>query len=451
MKTMIGGALLPPDGGEETALRFLEGFFKNQPGYILTNVYVPDRDDRPCECDIIVINENGVYDLEVKNWYGQLYANDGEWIVHGAETRTNPATQATRNASIINGFLKSRGYGWVSTSGLAVLVGGLGNVTRTPGYKYAGREFALDARLIEAITGRDYVHNRWARRLNEAEMAQICDLLFPAPEQPRQRDVFGFIVTQRGRYRGYYTEFIGYDPETRNRSVRIKAYRLPEIANVDQLQGAVERFKREVTALFAAGEHENLVKPVKFARDLRSDDGYFLILEHPGLMTLTEALRKGPLPPPRRCVILRDVAAALTFCHAKGFIHRNLSPEAIYLTKAGRAKVGDFDLVRMPDFGLTVTASKALALLSPRHVAPEQLNNIHQVDERVDVYALGAVWYDMLFTPQKDEQLQRSRLDEAQLNEDAKALWRRMVAPDPDDRPATMRAVAEELDALVDV
>lgn len=451
MKFIPGATFLPPDDGENTARRFLEEKLHDDEGYILSNVYVRDHNNQLCEMDFVVINQNGIYDVEVKNWAGALVAGIDAWETPSG-SRPNPSQEAESHARILKGYLKreSSKLGRFRTIGLVLLVRGLLKVSRPGNYPFMNREFGMaDDGLIRAIRGRDHVYPD-SPRLRPDDMKRACDVLAPHHDQPRPLQIANFQVTSQGRTHPYYVELNGYDVELHSRHVRIKAYRLESFTGVPSLMRAVERFKRELMALHAAGDHENLVKPIIFERDLRSNNNYFLVLEHTGLDTLAAALARGPLPAERRRVVLRDVASALAFCHGKGFIHRSLSPDAIYLTREGRAKVGDFDLARLPGYKMTVTTGRA-ALLTGRYVAPEQRRDIHNADARADVFALGVVWYDMLFAPPAAEVLRRERLDGAPLDEPAKELLRRMTADDPAERPPTMADVLRELDALTGV
>jgi serine/threonine-protein kinase len=121
----------------------------------------------------------------------------------------------------------------------------------------------------------------------------------------------------------------------------------------------------------------------------------------PGL-SLHELLAKhGPLPPGRAIYLLRQAASALAEAHAAGLIHRDLKPGNIYVSERG----GLCDFVKILDFGLVkVTRDPDAANLTSDHVvsgtplymAPEQALGDHHVDPRSDLYALGAIGYQML-------------------------------------------------------
>ncbi len=109
--------------------------------------------------------------------------------------------------------------------------------------------------------------------------------------------------------------------------------------------------------------------------------------------TLRQELANGPLPVPRALRIAGEVAEALEAAHRLGVIHRDLKPENIVLTGAGTAKVLDFGLAHLAGSS-TLQSGDALVGTIP-YMAPEQVN-ADPVDERTDVYSLGAVLFEML-------------------------------------------------------
>jgi tetratricopeptide (TPR) repeat protein len=90
------------------------------------------------------------------------------------------------------------------------------------------------------------------------------------------------------------------------------------------------------------------------------------------------------------CTVLRDVASALALVHTRGLIHRDLSPANVRLTAQGRAKLLDFGA--LAPFG-----KQKLVVGTPAFVAPECLEADAELDQRTDLYALGALMY-WLFT-----------------------------------------------------
>lgn len=120
--------------------------------------------------------------------------------------------------------------------------------------------------------------------------------------------------------------------------------------------------------------------------------------------SLSERLQRGPIPVLETVRLLREVADALAYAHARGIVHRDIKPANIML--AGRhALVTDFGVAKALAAGrraeqggadLTALTSVGMALGTPAYMAPEQAVADPNVDHRADIYSLGVVAYEML-------------------------------------------------------
>ena len=126
-----------------------------------------------------------------------------------------------------------------------------------------------------------------------------------------------------------------------------------------------------------------------------STRGVYIAMERLHGRDLRQALAEGWQPTPgQAATLVRRVADALAYAHARGVVHCDIKPGNIYLCQGGRPKVLDFGIAR-------VAHSSALPLLdglvagSPHYLAPEQLQG-GGVDARTDIHALGVVFYELL-------------------------------------------------------
>ena len=159
---------------------------------------------------------------------------------------------------------------------------------------------------------------------------------------------------------------------------------------------SVERFKREI-ALAARLQHPHIV-PLLSAGET---DGmpYFTMPFIEGESLRARLTRSGEFQIADAVRLLRELASALAYAHAKGIVHRDIKPENILLTNQ-HAVVADFGVAKALSAatenqggGLT---SIGVALGTPAYMAPEQAAADPNVDHRADLYALGVVAYELI-------------------------------------------------------
>ncbi len=171
---------------------------------------------------------------------------------------------------------------------------------------------------------------------------------------------------------------------------------------------AMELFTRE------AAIGQKLVHPsiVQLIATGERNGLYYLIEELPPGRALSDHLReRGALPPREALFVAREVARALAFAFERGVVHRNVHPAAIFLGPGDAPEAAALGLaygrVRLGDFGLAKPLNSEKSGTSGitkagewkgvlNYVAPEQLANAATVDQRADVYGLGATLYHML-------------------------------------------------------
>jgi eukaryotic-like serine/threonine-protein kinase len=159
----------------------------------------------------------------------------------------------------------------------------------------------------------------------------------------------------------------------------------------------VERFKQEARAVNAIG-HENIVDIYDFGSDPHGR--VFFVMEFLDGEPLSSRIRRGALPWGEAFPILDQMLRALKAAHDKGFVHRDLKPDNVWLRPFdGRVQVKllDFGIAKLvgtdsPREKLTQTGS---VIGTPHYMSPEQINGSRDVDHRTDIYALGVMMYEM--------------------------------------------------------
>src|SRR2546422_2061893 len=156
----------------------------------------------------------------------------------------------------------------------------------------------------------------------------------------------------------------------------------------------VERFEREIQ-LAARLQHPHIV-PLLTA-GASGDLLYYVMPFISGESLRVKLAREGELPIVETVRILREVVDALAYAHRNGVVHRDIKPDNILLSE-GHAVVTDFGVAKAvsASAGGSSLTSLGVALGTPAYMAPEQAAADPHVDHRADIYAVGALAYEML-------------------------------------------------------
>jgi serine/threonine protein kinase len=185
------------------------------------------------------------------------------------------------------------------------------------------------------------------------------------------------------------------DPVLR-REVAIKV--LPSFVSQDP--DRLRRFEQEAQAA-AALNHPNILAVHRFGT---FEGAPYLVSELLEGETLRQQLERGPLPVRKVIDYGVQIAHGLAAAHDKGIVHRDLKPENLFVTKNGRIKILDFGLAKLiqsqpdPD-GVAPTQTRGtdpgMVVGTVGYMSPEQVRG-KAVDHRADIFAFGAILYEML-------------------------------------------------------
>lgn len=165
---------------------------------------------------------------------------------------------------------------------------------------------------------------------------------------------------------------------------------VPDLAGKPQ---AVDRFIQEAQAALRL-THANIARTYGIFQDGRI---YYMAMEYLPGGSLADLLRFGPLPTDESLRITDTLCGALAYAHQLGVIHCGIKPSNVLFDAGGGVHLADFGLAHVPEGLATqrVVAGKGTTMGTVRNMAPEQLEGVCH-DPRVDVYALGALLYEML-------------------------------------------------------
>jgi serine/threonine protein kinase len=150
------------------------------------------------------------------------------------------------------------------------------------------------------------------------------------------------------------------------------------------------RFEREAQAI-AAIEHPAIVPVYDFGEE---NGQPFLVMRYMAGGSLSSKLEKGPISLTESAKIISRLAPALDEMHRRGIIHRDLKPANILFDQYNNAYLADFGIARITEATTALTGDVIIG--TPSYMSPEQARGDPDIDGRSDIYALGAILFEML-------------------------------------------------------
>jgi tRNA A-37 threonylcarbamoyl transferase component Bud32/tetratricopeptide (TPR) repeat protein len=236
-----------------------------------------------------------------------------------------------------------------------------------------------------------------------------------------------------------------------------------KVLSPDLAQGlSAERFEREIRTV--AGLQQANIVPVLTAGD--TDGLPFYTMPFVEGESLRARLARGPLAVAEVVSVLKDVSKALAYAHQRGVVHRDIKPDNV-LISGGTAVVTDFGIAkaisaaRTSDGGATLT-QVGTSIGTPAYMAPEQAAGDAGIDHRADIYALGAMAYELLTGQLVFPDRTAPRMLAAHMSEEPRPLGvlradvpaplaelvMRCLAKDPANRPQSAGDVVRVLETI---
>jgi serine/threonine protein kinase len=230
-------------------------------------------------------------------------------------------------------------------------------------------------------------------------------------------------------------------------------------------RAAVMRFRREFEA---AGRLKHLNVVTAFEAD--EDRGvHFLVMDYVQGITLHRVVsERGPLPVAEAIDYLIQSARGLEAAHEKGIVHRDIKPGNLMLDRQGTVRVLDLGLARIVEAGNAFSSSvggrltrTGIYMGTIDYMAPEQAEDPHKVDHRADIYSLGCTLHYLLagrepfpgptilkrMVAHQEHPAPSLRATRPDVSPALEAVYKKMMAKKPEDRPASMSEVISLLHA----
>lgn len=224
-----------------------------------------------------------------------------------------------------------------------------------------------------------------------------------------------------------------------------------------------KRFLREAK-LATRFKHPNIIEVWDVGLDPVTGVNY-IAMEYVRGQTIAEWLTGGPLEEKNVLIIATKVAEVLEVAQSLNIVHRDIKPSNIMITYEGDVKVADLGIAKSdPDsaVGESAVTLQDTVLGTPFYASPEQCRAAHQATVQSDIYSLGATMYHMLtgvkpYAGENSFEVMAKVLEEdpppvhkvnPKVTLGTSRLVARMMAKEPQDRPAGPTALLKQLDAL---
>jgi serine/threonine-protein kinase len=216
----------------------------------------------------------------------------------------------------------------------------------------------------------------------------------------------------------------------------------------------LQRFAHEAMSAAHLSSHPNIVDVYDVGKD--GDSNYIVmeLIEGQDLKALIEA--EAPLPPEEALTIAAQVADGLEYAHRRGLVHRDVKPQNMLMTPDGQIRIADFGIAK--SHLSTAVTQAGITFGTADYISPEQAQGLAATPQS-DIYSLGVVLYEMLTghlpytgdTPMAVaiQHIQNPPPAPRQFNPSIppalEALVLRAIAKNPQQRPASAKAFAQEL------
>ena len=390
----------PVNAGEERLMKFLEVKLPDN-YYLIPNGEYPSKNPQGAvqywEYDCIVVAPHAIYTIENKDYKGRLEANDDSWFCNGIE-KPNPIKSATYKSKLLAGYLKQKdsrfGLAWVDA---IVTLSSLGqNKAGFEAGSYCdGKTFLLDNELIDYLEDNSRLH-KTANAISHLQ-ASIVDFLIGSsqPKNKKKTEVCDLIIEETLEGNDDYVEYLCHSKLFADKKFKVRDYALDKAGlsplQVDRHQKLVHNGQASETALPTSSL---IIK----SHCQTSEDGnhYYVITEYMEERSLRSVMQRNTMTDKDKVVIILDIAKALSLAHENNVIHRNVSPENIYIQVDNHAALANFGLSynTMHDAEKWNVSISADAFDRDPYTSEDVL--IGDYSPSSDVYSFGVILYEMM-------------------------------------------------------
>lgn len=362
------------------------------------NLRLPQRRNS-LEYDAVVIGEYGFYAVEIKGWTGELKGGDRNWVLPWGRI-SNPLSHLEMKTKALANYIMEQVDGTCPECFFEPVLFFPQEAVRLEMPEAMRTNIVRPSELYHHFVDLDMVHDKGPGPFRSERMQQQVIDSITSIASPKETRVFlsYYEVKQECSREGRpYREFVGSHRYLPHRAkVRIKAYKMDPLLTSEELRQSQNRVVRDLAALDVLMGNPYVAQAYDMQPDYGDETVFYLVSEWVSQTTMGDYLATQP-GREERLRLAGHLVEAVHSIHEAGVVHRNLHPGAFYITDEGGEvpfKLADFDFARISEEESIADLVNTIGTVGYR--APELSIEEADYDEQVDIFALGAMLFEIL-------------------------------------------------------
>lgn len=395
----------PENESERTAIQYLEGHLPDT-YKLYTNLEIPSN-GRLYEVDIIIVAPHAVYVVDVKGVYGLVEVDRNEWYPQNRQSYPSPLKKYRQHARVLSGLIADACLArrkvlrriWVQGTVLLTTENVEVVDVSTDGLQKDDIVCLGKASLKYFKNWQDIDSNRFETKIEP--YAQAIDLAIRGRAKPRSRKKrFGSweVIEELGEKEDKYVEYLAKKMTLglQNRKARLRAYDIEPWLDTQEREEAYRLISTAFQAVDDLPNNDNIVKFQDIFESLEADS-LILVTEDIKGQSLRQLIRSQNLTLEQKRNIIGDVLRGLEHAHKHGIIHRNITPENIFVTPEKQAKLTGFDYARIENRTSTIANDIGGELVeSSIYQDFDCQHSPASACQKSDLFSAGQVFYELL-------------------------------------------------------
>lgn len=345
----------PENESERSAIHYLKGHLPDN-YRLYTNLEIP-RGRQLYEVDLIVVAPHAVYIVDVKGVYGRVEVDDNDWYPENRQPYPSPLKKYRQHVRALAGLIKDANPAQrdkvrriliqatvLLTTDDVEIIDVSRNGDQSKDIVRLGELCIRYFKDWQSIDSRDY-DTQLASHLSAIDRA-IRGRSQPSSRKKR----FGSweVIEKLGEKEGKYIEFLAKKVTVglSNRTARLRVYFVDPWLDTTEREDAYRLINRAFEAVDDLPKHDNILE-VQDIFETDEADGLVLVTEDVKGKSLRQLVRSQELNLEQKLNIIGDVLRALEHAHKHEVIHRNITPDNIFVTPEKQAKLTGFDYARL--------------------------------------------------------------------------------------------------------